>query len=313
VTLELACPRDRGALRPRDDGSSYDCPSCEARYPVERGIVRFLAQDDAFYEDHYADWVPTRFVPRSESLRHAWPLWLIKSGYLWAARKHVPEGGLLLEVGCGSGIAYFGRRFRAVGVDVAQSSLVKVLELYDACLQADIAEPMPMPDGSADAIANSFLWEHLPPEVKPRVLEEWHRVLRPGGKVVLLYDVVTRNPLLRRLRRRDPELYREVYIEREHHYGYQTPAENRELFERHGFRVLEHRGMEKTPILSPSELQRIGNWGGWTKAVAAIGRRLSRPPLLYPYTAFVRVSDTLLGPLLPLSWGRTALSVLERR
>jgi ubiquinone/menaquinone biosynthesis C-methylase UbiE len=42
------------------------------------------------------------------------------------------------------------------------------------------------------------------PEAKPGVLAEFRRVLRPGGKLILLYDVDSDHPLYRRLRARIP-------------------------------------------------------------------------------------------------------------
>ncbi len=275
-------------------------------------MIRLLEGTDPFYEGHYADWVPTKIVPKSERWYQAWPLWLVKSGFLWAVRKHVTAGSTVVEVGCGSGVVYFGRRYGMVGIDIAHSSLVKVAKFYDTCVQADIGETLPLPDASVDAIVNSFVWEHLPPDLKPKVLAEWFRVLRPGGRLVLLYDVETENPLIRRLKRRDAALYRRLYIENEHHFGYQTPRENRDLFEAGGFRVLEHRGKEKTWLQSPWEYDKIGQWSGWPRRLAPVGLRFTRPPWLYAYTALVRIVDEFVGPLLPMSWSRTVVSVCER-
>ncbi len=312
MTVQLACPRDRGALALAADGSAQACATCGASFPVERGVVRFLDRTDEFYEAHYADWTPTRSVPRSERWIHAWPLWLISSGYLWAVRKHVPAGRSVVEVGCGSGVVYFGERYRMIGIDLAHSSLVKVSDFYDTCLQVDVGQGVPLPDASVDAVVNSFVWEHLPPETKPGVLKEWHRLLRPGGKLVLLYDVETDNPLIRKLKDRDPAKYHQLYIENEHHLGYQPPEENRALFEENGFRVLEHRGKEKTWIQSPWEYEKIGQWPGWPRRISSLGLRFTRPPWLYAYTALVRCIDEFVGPMLPLSWSRTVLSVCER-
>ena len=114
------------------------------------------------------------------------------------------------------------------------------------------------------------------------------------------------------MKRRDLALYRQLYIENEHHYGYQTPEENRAIFERAGFRVLEHRGKEKTWIQSPWEYEKIGQWPGRPRALARVGLRFTRPPWLYAYTALVRALDEFVGPALPLRWSRTVLTVCER-
>lgn len=311
MTVRLHCPVDGGPLAPDAERSGWSCPRCTRVFPVEDGVIRFLEKDDDFYEDHYADWTPVRFVPRSERLSHSWPLWLIKSGYPWEVRRQLPAGSVVMEVGCSSGVAYFGQRYRMIGVDVAQSGLVKAARLYEVSLKADITARLPLADDSVDGVISSFVWEHLPPETKPRVLQEWRRVLRPGGKVVQLYDVETDNPLLRRLKRRDPGRYHELYIEREHHHGYQTPDENRRLFEEAGFRVIRRLGNEKSWIQSPSEYVRIGQWPGWPRVVGRLGGPLSRKPLLFPYTAVVRTVDATVGRLLPLRWARTVLDVCQ--
>lgn len=304
----LVCPVERAPLAPAGD-SAYRCRACGRSYPVEQGVVRFLEDRDAFYEGRYLNTI--RFVPRSERAYTAWPLWLIKHGYVWAARKHVPAGATVLEMGCGSGVAYFAHRFRMIGLDLSFASLARVAPLYDACLQADTTAGIPLPDASLDAVLSSFVWEHIPPERKPAVLAECARVLRPGGKLVFLYDVESQNPLYRRMRRLDPALYREILIDREGHLGWQTPAENREIFERCGFRLLENGGHEKL-LIEAAMYDKVRHWGGWLKALAELGYRFKPAPQLYFYNGLVRVLDATLGRLLPTSWSRVLVSVCER-
>ena len=54
--------------------------------------------------------------------------------------------------------------------------------------EADVRAPMdklPFPDGSVDEIFSSHALEHLGKFDVARVLREWHRVLRPGGKLTV--------------------------------------------------------------------------------------------------------------------------------
>lgn len=308
--LGFVCPRDQEPLKLAGDGADYTCGRCGKLYPIQQGVVRFLDESDSFYESHYADWTPIKVVPRSERWHHAWRLWFIP--YVWSVRKHVDVGSRVVEVGCGSGVAYFGERYQMVGVDIAFSSLTKVVDLYGCCLQVDLRDSIPLPSESVDAVVNSFVWEHIRPEDKPTLLGDWHRILRPKGKLVLVYDVETENPLIRRLKRKDAALYERLYIEDEHHYGYQRPEENQALFEANGFRVLENHGLGKTWIQSPREYVRIGRWPGWPQRLARVGLAFSNPPWLYPYTALVRGVDEFVGPLLPMSWSRFVVSVCER-
>ena len=45
----------------------------------------------------------------------------------------------------------------------------------------DVRRPLPLPDGSADAVYHSHVLEHLPPAAADRLLGECRRILRPGG------------------------------------------------------------------------------------------------------------------------------------
>ena len=69
--------------------------------------MRFLEETDRFYEGRYLKTV--RFLPRTESWLWAWPLWLINSGYVWAARKYIPAGA----TAAGSSSAPHGGRFQS--------------------------------------------------------------------------------------------------------------------------------------------------------------------------------------------------------
>lgn len=307
--VELVCPVDGAPLRPEDGGGAYECPRCRGRHPVENGVVRFLEESDRFYEGRYLYTV--RYVPRSERWIHAWPLWLMTCGYVSTVRRHVPERSVVLELGCASGVAYFASRYRVVGLDLSLSSLERVAELYDACLQADATRCVPLPDASVDAVISSFVWEHIPPEEKPRALAELSRVLRPGGKLVFLYDVESDNPVYRHLRRRDPALYREVFIDREGHLGWQTPEENREIFGAAGFRVVEHRGKEKL-FFSPWMYDKVRQWDGGVRRLAGLFLRFAGGPQFQAYNAFVRSFDETVGRVLPTRFARVMVTVCEK-
>jgi ubiquinone/menaquinone biosynthesis C-methylase UbiE len=48
------------------------------------------------------------------------------------------------------------------------------------------AEAIPVPDASCDAVTSIFVFHELPPEVRRIVFGECARVLKPGGRFVLL-------------------------------------------------------------------------------------------------------------------------------
>jgi ubiquinone/menaquinone biosynthesis C-methylase UbiE len=48
------------------------------------------------------------------------------------------------------------------------------------------AESLPVADGSQDALISIFTFHELPPKVRRAVLRECARVLKPGGRLVLV-------------------------------------------------------------------------------------------------------------------------------
>lgn len=307
MNVEIICTSCRSPLVVKEGGEVFSCTACGRRYPVDNGVIRFLEQDDVFYEGTYENQI--RFTPRSERLWHAWPLWLINNGYLWMVRRYVPSGSTVVELGCAGGVRYFGSRYRMIGCDLSFSALLKLDEVYEARLQADASCCLPLLDNSVDAVVSSYFWEHIPPGVKPKILSEISRILRPGGKLIFLYDVETDNPLVCRYRDLDRALYERLFIEGDGHLGYQRPVVNFSIFKEAGFRLVKHQGMEKTWLQSPSAYIKLAQFGAGSQRLDAFARRIQLPPLLYLYTALLRLTDTIAGPWFPESWARINLTV----
>ena len=301
------CPSDNSALI--ESRQSYVCTVCGREYPVEDGVIRFLEKNDDFYEGAYENQV--RFSPRSESPWHIWPLWLITNGYPWMVRRHVKEGSTVLELGCAGGVRYFGNRYRMIGCDLSFSSLRKLDSIYAARIQADAGTCLPLPDHSVDAVVSSYFWEHIPPDVKPNILKEFNRILRPGGKLIFLYDVETENPLISKYKSKDLTLYNKLFIEGDGHLGYQTPAENIATFIASGFRIIEHHGIEKTWLQSSSAYIKLAQFITLDRHLFRWLSRLGEQPFFYFYTALLRIVDTVICKFLPKNWARIDLVVCK--
>jgi phosphatidylethanolamine/phosphatidyl-N-methylethanolamine N-methyltransferase len=105
-------------------------------------------------------------------------------------------GGRVLEVGVGTGISlpYYSRHCRVTGIDISEPMLrvarqrvlddrlehVERLELMDA-------ERLTFPDASFDVVVAQYVVNTVPnPEA---ALDEFLRVLRPGGELVIVNRV----------------------------------------------------------------------------------------------------------------------------
>jgi arsenite methyltransferase len=108
---------------------------------------------------------------------------------------NLSEGATLLDVGCGDGLIAFGalERVRAMGTvifsDISQdlldhdAALAEQMGVYHRCRFAraaaeDLSE---IPDASVDAVATRSVLIYVAD--KASALREFHRVLRPGGRL----------------------------------------------------------------------------------------------------------------------------------
>ncbi len=302
----LACPLCRGTLRPEAHG--LRCGACDRRFPIDRGVIRFV-DADPFYEGAYDATI--RFTP-SGGLLSELGLYLLSTHYLWWVRRHVERGARLVELGAGGGVTFFSQHARTTAIDLSFGSLAKLDAGYELALQAD-ALHLPLRDQSYDALVSAYFFEHVSPADKPRLLAEIRRVLRPGGRAVLLFDVACHNPLFRWFRR-DAERFQQCFVEHDHHYGLETASANTELFEACGFRVLDQHLANKTPIQPLSVYTWAKPYGRpLTSALATAADFVSaRPRLCQSYGVALTVLDDIVEPLLPSDWARIMLVALER-
>jgi SAM-dependent methyltransferase len=122
-----------------------------------------------------------------EQVRHA----AILPGEYDFLRRHLPEQGVVLEVGCGEGsnLAVLERPgLRLLGCDLSGLALSRARreapeDRARAFVRGD-AELLPFAPGTFDAAFAVSLLEHLPDP--GRVLEEMIGVLRRGGRLLLI-------------------------------------------------------------------------------------------------------------------------------
>ena len=101
----------------------------------------------------------------------------------------------LLDVGCGTGrfldfVKQTWPRLPVVGIDMSDAYIAEARRHLGRWCWLNLlvakAEAIPLPDASQDALTSVFLFHELPPKVRRQALGEFARVLKPGGRLVLL-------------------------------------------------------------------------------------------------------------------------------
>jgi ubiquinone/menaquinone biosynthesis C-methylase UbiE len=123
----------------------------------------------------------------------------------------IRPGESILEVGCGTGTITLGAKARAgtnsqvVGIDVAPDMLVTARQKaekagLDVAFQPGRIEEIPFPDAQFDLVLSSLMLHHIHGDsAKLRGIQEIFRVLKPGGRVLIVDVAPPRNPHLRGL------------------------------------------------------------------------------------------------------------------
>ncbi len=109
----------------------------------------------------------------------------------------------LLDIGCGTGrfldfVKQAWPRLHVIGLDMSDAYVRHakryLSERSRTRLVVGKAEAIPLPDNRQDAVTSVYLFHELPPKVRRSVLRECARVLKPGGRLIVL-DSLQRDDL----------------------------------------------------------------------------------------------------------------------
>lgn len=112
----------------------------------------------------------------------------------WLRERGGAKGKRLLDVACGTGrtLVQLHRAhpaLRLYGLDLSPYYVQEARELLadvpDVSLVTENAERMPFADALFDIVTSVYLFHELPKNARRRVLAEMHRVLAPGGLLVI--------------------------------------------------------------------------------------------------------------------------------
>jgi ubiquinone/menaquinone biosynthesis C-methylase UbiE len=101
----------------------------------------------------------------------------------------------LLDIGCGTGrfldsVKQVWPRLQTFGLDMSEAYIrhaKRQLKRWSWMrFIVGKAESIPLSDRSHDAVTSIFLFHELPPKIRRLVLSECARVLKPGGRLILL-------------------------------------------------------------------------------------------------------------------------------
>jgi SAM-dependent methyltransferase len=195
----LACPQCAVALTWH--GSGFVCASCRSLYPIIgkipdlRTSANRESSETASWSNHWSDEHQQSFSQKFFSFyRKA----VFARTVAYFLDHYFSPEGVFVEAGSGTSETSMRINKRASGrllvaIDIILSVLERCDPVMDVKLCGDIFR-LPLGDGSVDGIWNVGVMEHFTHDKIDRIMEEFYRVLKLGGRVILLWPGVDSVP-----------------------------------------------------------------------------------------------------------------------
>lgn len=157
------------------------CPSCQFIYlnprPTEQSLLRFY--------QHY--------LPEEEPSIEAWQR-MMESVFKRAAYfiHQKQKGGRLLDVGTGFGFFLSkmkGKGWEVIGLEISEKAMDYARNILGLTVFSGPLGEAGFPENHFDVVTSFYVIEHLPHPLA--FLRECHRILKPGGLLLLRYPHTT--------------------------------------------------------------------------------------------------------------------------
>lgn len=155
----------------------------------------------------------------------------------WTMLRHIPKGSKILDVGCGGGRPILAKRGTVTGLEPIAELAETARGVYARVVAGD-ARALPFADGEFDVLVTTDVIGHVPNESKTKIFSEFARVLRRGGLTIHVAETES-DGWLARIARREPEAYKQAWIEAPDHRNLETADRLVERFSEAGFQMLK--------------------------------------------------------------------------
>jgi ubiquinone/menaquinone biosynthesis C-methylase UbiE len=194
----LVCPSCLSELGSRD-GVLF-CRSCDATYPIINGIPDLRPRVNEKAE--LVDWSTHWSDDRQRTIAQRFFSFYRKAVFARAVRhfidRYFPPAGVFVEAGAGTSETSMRLNKRngsrlLVAVDIVLPVLHRCHPIMDVKVCGDIFH-LPFREESVEGIWNVGVMEHFAHDQIDGILREFHRVLKRGGRMVLLWPGVDSPP-----------------------------------------------------------------------------------------------------------------------
>lgn len=240
LEITLQCPSCGGWCAAARE---YACDRCGTKLAVSEGDIPSLTGHDDFYEHQCTETLRLPLVDRI-----GWP-WRgaayldflcnerhRRNRFFRRVVERLPRRDLVLDVGCGGGMAVWRQLGRVVGLSNSLTGLRKARQVYDGCVHADLNHALPFPEASFDYVVASDIVGHFDDAGRDRLLQDIRRCLRPGGRFIAVIETIGR--WLEAYERRYPGIsadYIAAGVRRAGHIGLEAPRQALARLARQGF------------------------------------------------------------------------------